>query len=323
MGLRLPDAWIWDFWFAEDGDEIHVFYLQAPRSLGDPHLRHRNARFGHAVSRDLRSWTVLPDPLPPAVPGSWDDLATWTGSIIRRDGTWYLFYTGCSRADDGLVQRIGLATSRDLNHFERYGDEPLIEADPRWYELLDQKLWHDQAWRDPWVYADTDGDGYHALITARRKSGPADARGVIGHAVSADLLHWQVRPPLVSPAGFGQLEVPQVTADGDSTLLTFCTGAEHVAASRLAHQDRPARTGSYICRGPGPLGPFDVPVTTEFLPYSPLYAGKLVRHAGTLWFMGFVNEIDGEFVGELADPVVFDAARAVPQRVAANVSDPR
>jgi beta-fructofuranosidase len=36
MTLRLPDKWMWDFWLIRDGMDYHVFYLQAPRSLGDP-----------------------------------------------------------------------------------------------------------------------------------------------------------------------------------------------------------------------------------------------------------------------------------------------
>jgi beta-fructofuranosidase len=52
--LRLPNRWIWDFWLARDGKDYHAFYLQAPRSLGDPALRHFNASIGHAVSQDLR-----------------------------------------------------------------------------------------------------------------------------------------------------------------------------------------------------------------------------------------------------------------------------
>ncbi len=55
MALRLPEHWLWDFWFAQDGDDVHLFHLQAPRSLGDPALRHANATIGHAVSRDLRT----------------------------------------------------------------------------------------------------------------------------------------------------------------------------------------------------------------------------------------------------------------------------
>jgi beta-fructofuranosidase len=114
MSLRLPDKWIWDFWLVRAGDEQHIFYLQAPRVLGEPALRHRNASIGHAVSRDLRSWRVLPDALHPGPDGAWDDLATWTGSAIAHDGRWYMLYTGINRAERGLVQRIGLAASEDL-----------------------------------------------------------------------------------------------------------------------------------------------------------------------------------------------------------------
>jgi beta-fructofuranosidase len=306
MGLRLEHNWIWDFWFAEDGAATHVFFLQAPRSLPDPDMRHRNATFGHAVSTDLTNWEVLPDPLPRSRIGSWDDLATWTGSITRAAETWHLLYTGVSTRDDGLVQRIGLATSNDLVHWERFGDRPVIEADPAWYELLDQDTWHDQAWRDPWVVPDPDGNGYHAMITARSRSGPPDARGVIGHAVSADLRNWEVRPPFPSPAGFGQMEVPQVVDAGDSALLLFCTAGHHVGSTRRAAHPRTPGTGTYICRVPGLLGPFDVPESTYVGPFTDLYAGKLV-HRGDDWFlMGFVDEVDGAFVGELADPIPFD-----------------
>ncbi|MFF2945761.1 hypothetical protein ACFVSQ_38625 [Streptomyces niveus] len=44
MTFRLDHAWVWDFWFADDGDTFHMFYLHAPKSLGDPELRHVNDR---------------------------------------------------------------------------------------------------------------------------------------------------------------------------------------------------------------------------------------------------------------------------------------
>ena len=84
--LALKDKWVWDFWFAVDNDEVHIFFLQAPRSLGDPERRPHHASIGHAVSRDYRTWTALPDAWHPGADGDWDDLATWTGSVIR-DGT--------------------------------------------------------------------------------------------------------------------------------------------------------------------------------------------------------------------------------------------
>jgi len=312
MGLRLEDSWVWDFWFAEEADATHVFFLKAPRSLADPHLRHRNATFGHAVSTDLTNWTLLPDPLPRSAPGSWDDLATWTGSITRAGDTWYLLYTGVSTRDAGLVQRIGLATSRDLIRWERHGDQPVIEADPAWYELLDLDMWHDQAWRDPWVVRDPAGNGYHALITARRRSGPPDARGVIGHAVSDDLQIWEVQPPFPSPAGFGQMEVPQVIEAGDSALLVFSMIGDHASLGRRQAHERSPGTGTYICRVPSVLGPFDVPESTYVGQYTDLYAGKLVRRDDDWFLLGFRDTIEGRFIGELADPIRFDPTVDLP-----------
>src|SRR5271169_814490 len=81
--LRLADSWIWDFWFADDGRAYHVFFLKAPRRLGDPELRHLNVAIGHASSEDLVHWTSAADVLAPAASPAFDDVATWTGSVTR------------------------------------------------------------------------------------------------------------------------------------------------------------------------------------------------------------------------------------------------
>jgi beta-fructofuranosidase len=311
MTLRLEDRWVWDFWFVEDGEFVHVFFLQAPRSLGDPELRHRHARLGHAVSRDLRHWDVLPDPMPGGPRGAFDDVATWTGSIIRGRDAWYLLYTGLSSRDDGRVQRIGLAVSTDLITFHRTGDEAILSADPRWYETDGSGPQGAVAWRDPYVFADPSGSGYHAVITARSASGPPATRGVIGHAVSADLRDWEVLPPLISPAGFAEMEVPQVVPLHGSAVLVFSVGDTQVSPGRRASAGEPIPTGTYVCRASGPLGPFDVPETTALLPVTRLYAGKLIRRAGEWLLLGFVDRVDGSFVGELSDPIPFDLDAAV------------
>ena len=99
----------------------------------------------------------------------------------------------------------------------------------------------DGAWRDPWVLADPDGDGWHMLVTARACDGPADQRGVIGHARSHDLVHWQAQPPADRRPGegFGYLEVPQVEVVGGRPVLVFsCLGAWPL---RPAPESRDAR----------------------------------------------------------------------------------
>ena len=79
----------------------------------------------------------------------------------------------------------------------------------------------------PGVFADRGGDGWHMLLTARACDGTADQRGVIGHARSYDLVHWQAQPPLSRPGGgFGHLEVPQVEVVAGRPVLVFsCLGA--------------------------------------------------------------------------------------------------
>lgn len=91
----LPDSWVWDFWLADDGDRYHLFFLYASKALKDPDARHYRASIGHAVSDDLVNWTRVVDALVRGDAPAFDELATWTGSVVRGDdGLWRMFYTG-------------------------------------------------------------------------------------------------------------------------------------------------------------------------------------------------------------------------------------
>lgn len=307
MALRLEDRWIWDLWLAREGDAHHLFFLQAPRALGDPELRHAHATVGHAVSVDLRSWELLPDALAAGPAGAWDDRAIWTGSVLHHAGRWWMFYTGTSLEERGLIQRIGSAVSDDLIRWERTGDRPCIEADPRHYELYDPATpsWYEQAWRDPWVFFEPSDASFHALITARCASGPPAERGVIGHAVSDDLAEWRVEPPLHRPDGFGHLEVPQRIVRGDRALLLFSA----MGTERVAGDGEAPHGGTFYCRGRGPLGPFERAARELCVDAAgSRYAGRLVEHAGRWWLLCWLQRDvnTGAFLGEISDPVEVD-----------------
>lgn len=291
MPLSLNDQWVWDFWIADTGTEFHCFYLQAPRSLIDPDLRHEHATVGHAVSVNLIDWRRAEDALLPGPAGAWDDRAIWTGSVVHANGAWHMLYTGTSTVEDGAVQRIGLATSTDLRSWSRHPLNPLIEADGRWYEQHDPAIWPHLAWRDPWIVRDEGGGGWHALITARAKSGPSNRRGVIGHAQSSDLVNWTVRPPLSSPVRFHHLEVPQVFRIADRWHLLFSV-------------DQPRGGRTYACGARSPLGPFEI-AGARPLGSALLYSGRAVTaRDGQPTLLGFLNtRDDGSFIGELSDPI--------------------
>lgn len=304
MAFSLPNDWVWDHWIVRWNDQYHLFYLHAPRALGDPNRRHGRASIGHAVSDDAIEWEILPDAVVREDAPAFDDRSTWTGSTIThpKDGRMRMFYTGTSFAEDGLVQRIGWADSWDGVTFHRM-EGPALEADPRWYETEEDRTWPDVAWRDPYVFFH-DGQ-WHMLITARSNQGEPFYRGVVGHAVSDDLDNWEIQPPLATDTGFGQLEVIQQHQVGEKNIVVFSTDLEHADPDRY-----PGRaTAGWLVEGEGPLGPWDFS-TARPAKGDHLYAAQIFESAdGEHMYTGFRNYEDDEFVGELPDPVPLDRVR--------------
>jgi beta-fructofuranosidase len=302
--LSLPDRWIWDSWTADDGERFHLFFLQAPSALGDPALRHEAATIGHATSSDLAHWEIHDDALG-AGPDGFDDLAVWTGSVTRADdGTWRLYYTGLSTAGHGVRdQRLGLAVSDDLFAWRRAGGgRPLLEADPRWYRTLDGAGPASETWRDPFVFRDPGGDGWHMLITARDARAPRLSDGVIGHARSADGLRWTLGPPVGGPSGFGQIEVPQARLVEGRPLLVFSC---HPEEQDERHTSRFGHFSTWSVPGDSLTGPWDLEAARPFEADPKLFGAPLVQIRDGGWVLfGFQHtESEGVLSFELGDPI--------------------
>ena len=299
--LELVDKWIWDSWFVFDGERHHVFYLSASRALGDPERRHRHPIVGHAVSDDLTNWTVLRDALIISESPAFDSWTTWTGSVVHGDdGRWWMYYTGTSREDGGNIQSVGAAVSNDLLVWEKVSSEALVRADPTWYEVLDPSVWHDQAWRDPWVFKRE--DTWHMLVTARSNVGEPRTRGVIGHATSTDMLNWTVQPPLSEPGhDFGQQEVYQYAEVDGVPILLFCCGWRELSKERQQQMGQLDATYSLAINAD--FSDVDFAKAKPFL-HNPVYAGRLIQGKDGGWnLIGFENIVDGAFVGRLSDPI--------------------
>ncbi|WP_323097423.1 glycosyl hydrolase [Intrasporangium sp. YIM S08009] len=314
--LRLEDHWVWDAWTVTDGDRVHLFYLHAPRSLGDPGLRHVNASVGHAVSTDCVDWEVLGETFAPSEEG-FDDLAIWTGSTIREGDRWRMFYTAISTAGHHIYdQRIGSAVSEDLHHWTRVSAEPALRVDPHHYKTLSSHPGltegpdlegSSETWRDPLVLPDPDGDGWHLLVTARARDAASHDDGVIAHAWSADLDAWEVRPPLSAPgAGFGQLEVLRSQVVDGVPILVFTCHPDEMTPERRRDADGCC---TWSVPSPGLLGPWDLTRARPFRADPTLFAAPVVTRAdGSTVIFGFHH--DGEdgslWIGDPM-PVTVDA----------------
>ncbi|MEQ8657207.1 MAG: hypothetical protein RIC24_07855 [Hyphomicrobiales bacterium] len=308
MTLSLPDKWIWDSWYAHDGQRWHVFFLQADKSVGDPELRHFNVSQGHAVSDDLINWEHKGTCLTPTDHAAWDDYTTWTGSVVQDDqGLWHLFYTGSTHEEEGMYQRIGHATSSDLHTWQRVGDGLCLDLqgpNAEHYETDWVKgYWHDRAMRDPWVMRDPDGDGWMMYFTARVPGlDEANAAGAIGFATSPDLATWTLQPP-VFVGGYGQLEVPQVFEHHGNWYCLFCTHADHFSAERANQTPGGPVSGSHYLVGKSPRGPWRIaPGFMDGALPARRYAARILDTDDGLVIMGFADGGREHFKGYVMNP---------------------
>ncbi len=306
--LALPDDWVWDSWVVDDGGTYHLFFLRAPRSLLDPARRHTRASVGHATSSDLVDWAYHGPALLPSDDG-WDDLALWTGSVVRGDdGRWRMFYTALtSRRGRGVRdQQVGVVESDDLFVWRRVLDRPVLPPTGAPYQTLAEDPSASETWRDPFVFRDPDGDGWHLLVTARLAGAPRFDDGVLAHARSHDLLTWEVQPPASGPpSGFGQLEVPQVRVVEEHPVLVFTCHPEEQSAARKAEHGLWC-TWSVVGEPGAPVtGPWDVSRAVPFTAEPTLFAAPLVQQRDGGWaLLGFRNqETEGVDSLHLLDPI--------------------
>jgi beta-fructofuranosidase len=171
--LRPQRNWINDpVGFTKVGDRYHVFFQYNP--LGsEPGIKH----WGHAVSRDLVDWEILPIALSPTEGGP-DEGGCWSGSITTLVEPAHLFYTGV-RHDPmrGRSEVVCLALGDpDLQSWRKHPDV-LIPGPPVELDTV--------GFRDPFIWHD--GDAWCLLVG----SGIRGYGGAILLYRSEDLLSWR------------------------------------------------------------------------------------------------------------------------------------
>jgi beta-fructofuranosidase len=330
------NKYIWDFWFAWDDVQLHLFYLQASQldCRFNPDLRHDRAAVGHAILTDWGWQEISPD-VPTLARSTdrdaWDDLAIWTGSIIQNpvDNCYYLFYTSRRKTDVPQwtphewqrPQQIGVATSRNLYDWQRLDAYPVIpnpggDAGSQFDGVN---------WRDPYVIYNAEEKLFYAFICAHTE-GDQDAGGLVAYVTSTDLTHWTAAPQvLLASHDFYQMEVPQIfwrdRADGYRQFYLLFSTQDKDCSRHWREQTVPAATGTYyLCSEPLPI---DQPIDFQTIPWQGaakllvkgFYGGKVIwkqacnqtnpalsAETSAMFFSFQWSDEADHFAGGLADP---------------------
>jgi beta-fructofuranosidase len=246
--------------------ETHLFYLSSPSGTFDYPDRVRTT-WQHALTTDFMDWEELTPALEPDRASAYDAGGIWTGSVVQKGGTYYLFYTG-HQVGAPNPQTICLATSDDLVHFERRKQNPLLTP-TEGYEATD--------WRDPYVFYNDAEQRWWMLIAARLDRGPKWRRGCIVLATSGDLLDWRVEAePLYVPGTTYCPECPEIWTANGRWYLVFSRFSEDV--------------GTIYRVADSPRGPFRAPAH-DALGGRRWYAAKSAPQAdGTRVFFGWLHD---------------------------------
>ena len=194
----------WDYWYARSGDTCHAYYLQYPVNA-DQSQRHSRQTVGHAVSKDLSSWIEKPTALM-ALAGTWNDVGIATGSVVKKDGKWWMIFTGNSTSKGG----IGLAYSTDLYTWIKQGNAPVIPGGTTFTTGWKGQTLACKPLADPYIYPEKTGDWYFLVINSQVVDAPVGQRGCALMLKSADLIKWQVHSIISYPGTFERMETTQI-----------------------------------------------------------------------------------------------------------------
>ena len=126
-----------------------------------------------------------------------------------RPHSWRMFYTGLCMRERGRIQRIGLAHSDDLYHWEKdsSGHYPLEISGEHYETSLDEgRQWG--SFRDPFCYQEN--GRVYLLATARTNEGPVIRRGCAALMAETAENQFEFLPPILSTMHYDELEVPNL-----------------------------------------------------------------------------------------------------------------
>lgn len=253
-----PGLALVDHSFIEKDGKMHVFYNRG--FIGFEWDTRFVDTFGHAVTEDLIHWQIEP-PCFTAQRGGPDDYQVWSPGIVKKDDTYYMYYTG---VNINVAQAICLATSKDLYNWERYENNPVVLPGP-WGE------WSADCWsdcRDSMVFVDDDGTAYMYYCTSK-KLDDGTMRPAVGISSSTDMFNWKDEGAYIFDICDISLESPFLIKH-DGKYYLFYTNCGY--GTSYAVSDNPIngwKSGGMLLEKKGvPLCPANVPSCAEVFSYK-------------------------------------------------------
>jgi beta-fructofuranosidase len=250
--------------------DYHLFYLQADRTGTAP----EGTPWQHLVTRDFVTFEDWGEALSRGTPDR-QDLYAFTGSVVERQGTFHLFYTGHNPhfAKQGKPQEAILrATSSDLRTWTRDPRFTLPPPTAQGYEP--------HAWRDPFVFWNAPAGQYWMLLAARRPhAGPKRRQGLVALLTSDDLTRWELREPLWAPDQYFTHECPDMFQIGPWWYLVYSTFSDRFA--------------THYRLSPSPRGPWLAPADDAFDGRA-YYAAKTAGDSARRFVFGWLPDRQGD-----------------------------
>ncbi|MBP6965690.1 MAG: hypothetical protein KBC96_14940 [Armatimonadetes bacterium] len=292
-----PPGFALDMWFIKEKGLWHQFELNGPHpsdwdkqwppldQADRPPLAWFEQGIFHSTSKDLITWHDEGVAVTIGKPGEWDDGKIASGNIVKREGTFYLFYPGIREhpRPGECATPIGVATSKDMVHWTKHPDNPVMVPDGKIYDPAGN-------WRDcSFLWDEKQRIWYTVVCATATGAGPIESRGCIALLRSADLIHWEALPPLVISDRYTLgMELPFLFKHGKKWYLGHSMYGNYFSKDWLAkHPEVEARGGVHYFIGDSMFGPFAIPEDDCLgcQPDPPPYAVQLIDEGGDKLFM--------------------------------------
>ena len=265
--------------YYEDG----VYYIYYLKDGGDS-LRHS---IYLVTTEDFVTYHEYDDPILEVSDGPAQDEWIGTGSVVKAEDTYYLFYTGHTDSDAfEYAETIMVAKGSNLTSFEKVAG---------WEIVPDPSLKQKRDFRDPQAYYDTDSKTINLTVTA---SQDGIAR-ILKYSLSSDLSEVTYDGIIFTdPVGkVYNLECSDTFQIGGIWYLTYSAQDDVL----------------WYASSPNPYGPYSEPVCLD----GPLfYAAKHVGDGKNVYMAGWArrsrSERDTRNVSEWAGNLLIQQVRQLP-----------